>query len=84
MSKQYWTPAVQSLLYQINTHRELTPQDRELKNAANYTDFNGNAVKLTGDFETDTRYGDKSLTATWKVVEGSKEPLMGITSQNWT
>ena len=44
---------------------------RELNNTAKYTDFNSNAVKLTGEFETDTRYGDKRLRTTWKVVEGS-------------
>ena len=51
---------------------------RELINAAKHTDFNGNAVNLTGKFESETRYGDKTLTTTWKVIEGSKEPIIGM------
>ena len=51
---------------------------RELNNTATCTEFNGNAVKLTGEIETNTRYGDKSLTKTWKVIEGSKEPIKGM------
>ena len=50
---------------------------REISSTAKYTDFNGNAVKLTGEFETNTKYGDKTLTV-WKVVEGTKEPIIGM------
>ena len=35
---------------------------RELNNTANYTDFKGNAVKLTAEFEINTKYEDKTLT----------------------
>ena len=51
---------------------------RESNNAARYTDFNGNEVKLTGEIGIDTTYGEKSLTTNWKVIEGSKEPIIGM------
>ena len=47
----------------INDVQKINPTIyRELNNTARYTDFNGNAVKLTGEIETDPRYGDKSQT----------------------
>ena len=51
---------------------------RSTNNMARYTDFNGNEVKLTGEMETNTAYGEKSLTITWKVIEGGKEPIIGM------
>ena len=51
---------------------------RKLNNATNYTDFNGNAVKLTGELETNTKYEEKISTTTWKVVNGTKEPVIGM------
>ena len=47
-----------------------------MNNTAKFT--NCNAVKLIEEFETNTKYGDKTLTTTWKVVEGTKEPIIGI------
>ena len=52
--------------------------DRATNNMAKYTDFNGNEVKLTGEMEIDTMYGEKSLITTWKVIEGGKEPIIGM------
>ena len=45
---------------------------RSINKAARCTDFNGNEVKLTGEMETNTDYGNKSLTTTWMVIEGNK------------
>ena len=35
-------------------------------------------MKLTGEMETNTDYGEKSLTTAWKVIEGNKEPIIGM------
>ena len=49
---------------------------RKLDNTANYTDFNGNAVKLVGEFETNNKYEDKTLTTAWKEIDGRKQPII--------
>ena len=51
---------------------------RKLDNPANYTDFNGYAVKLAGEIEASTNYEDNILTTAWKVIDGTKQPIIGI------
>ena len=60
-----------------HTQRVNRTNYRKLDKAANYTDFNRNAVKLAGEFETNTNYEDKILT-TWKLIDGTKEPIIGM------
>ena len=49
-----------------------------ISNTARYTDFNGNEVKLTGEMEVNTTYSNKSLTTSWMIIEGDKEPIIGM------
>ena len=51
---------------------------RPINKTARYTDFHGNEVKLTGEMEINTNYGNKSLTTSWMIIEGDKEPIIGM------
>ena len=77
-SKQYQTEGSPiSIISVKHAQRVNQTNQRKLDNTANYTDFNGNAVKRPGEFETDIKYEDKTLTTAWKVIDGSKEAIIG-------
>ena len=51
---------------------------RRIHEKAKYTDFNGNEVKLTGEFEAATKYDEKFSITKWKAIDGTKEPIIGM------
>ena len=51
---------------------------RKLLHKAKYKDFNGNEVKLTGEFEATTEYDGKYSITKWKAIDGTKEPIIGM------
>ena len=48
-----------SIISMKHAQRKNPTNYRKLDYPANYTDYNGNAVKLAGEFETNTKYEGK-------------------------
>ena len=62
------------------THaQKINPNNYQTKDTPSYyTNCNGNEVKLTGELETPTKYEGKTTKTIQKVIEGAKEPKIGM------